>query len=164
MTMANRRISDNSLELNCIFDVTTEGTLSLRIFNVLSNGMVQSELTSSWSEARRPASCKLGDVKLAAVPPSVFAESISPSAGVAGFEGPASSLVYGRVLQGPNNNGQGVITDVEGYVGAVSGSTVVMTVSRSHQFVNSFTSVTAGPINSVMVFPTASVTTILTKQ
>ena len=41
---------------------------------------------------------------------------------------------------------------------------VVMRVSRSFEFVSSFTSVTSGPVNSVMGYPTASVTTILTKQ
>ena len=165
MSMENRRVSDSSLELNCTFSVTIDGTLSLRLFNVLENGMTQSELTSGYTENRVPVSCKLGNVQLAAVPPSVSSENASPpGVGVWGFEGPASSLTFGWVSQGSNNAGQGVITDVASFVGAVSGSTVVMSVSRSHKFVNAFTSVTSGPITSVFVYPTVSVTTTLTKQ
>ena len=163
MSYDNRRVSDNSLELNCIFGVTTDGTLSLRLFNVLPSGLVQSELTTQWSESRRPLSCRLGTVALSAIPPSVSSENVSPAAGVIGFEGSASSLVYGRVTQGPNNGGQGLITEVESYVGAVSGTTVVMSVSRSHKFVNQFTSSTSGPITSVLAYPMVRVTTTLTK-
>lgn len=165
MTTENRRVSDNSLELNCIFAITIDGTLSLRLFNVLANGLTQSELTTTRKEVRSPTSCKLGTVALPTVPPSVMAQNISPSgSNTAGFEGPASSLVYGRVFQGPNDNGQGVITEVESYVGAVSGNTVVMKVSRSHKFTNAFTSTSAGPITSVQVYPTVSVTVPLPKQ
>ena len=45
----------------------------------------------------------------------------------------------------------------------MSGNTVVMKVSRSFRFVNSFTSTTSGPLNHVSGYPTVSVTIMLTK-
>jgi len=163
MTFVNRRVSDNSLELNCTFAVTTNGSLSLRLFNVLANGNTQSELTVSYSEGRIPTSCKNGDVKLSTVPPSVSSESVNPTWAPIGFEGPASSLFYGHSTRLPNGAGQGLITEAETFSGAVSGSTVVMNVTRSHQFVNQLATNTSGLVNSVYVFPPVTVTTTLTK-
>jgi hypothetical protein len=156
-SLINRRISDNNVEQNCVFNVVINGSLSLRLFNVLPNGLTQSELTSSWTEsatANVSPTCGVG--------PANSWGTISPGSGIAGFEGPATSLVYGHA--GSIAMGQGTNTRAEAYLGTVSGDTVVMKVSRSFQFASSFTSVTAGPITSVMGYPTASVTTTLTKQ
>lgn len=160
----NRRVSDNSLELNCTFSVTVDGNLKVTIPGVPPSGLVQAQLDSTWTETQVPVSCRLGDVLLAAVPPSVLPSTVSPGPGVAYFEGSASSLVFGHADRGPNQNGQGTITRVENYVGAFSGSTVVMRVSRSFQFVNQFTSTTSGPLTHVSGYPTVSALTTLTKQ
>jgi len=163
-SVVNRRVSDNSLELNCIYSFSIAGTLKVTIPGVLSSGLVQAQLDSSWSEAERPVSCRLGEVQLAIIPPSVLSFTAAPSPGVAYFEGHAGSLVFGHAGQGPNANGQGVITRAETYVGAVSGNTLVMSITRSFQFVNQFTSSTSGPITSVMGHPPVTVLATLTKQ
>ena len=160
----NRRVSDNSLELNCTFDVVVNGQMTVRILGPLASGLVQAQLDSSWTEDQRPVSCRLGNVQLATVPPSVLPGTVSPPPGVAYFEGPASSLVFGHAGSNPNASGTGTVTRAETYQGAVSGNTVVMRISQSFQFVNAFTSVTSGPLTHVSGYPTVSVTTTLTKQ
>ena len=141
-----------------------EASQPRRSLGPLASGIVQAQLDSTWTEDQRPVSCKLGNVPLATVPPSVLPATISPSAGVAYFEGAASSLVFGHAGSNPNTSGTGTTTRAETYQGAVSGNTVVMRISRSFQFVNAFTSVTSGPITHVSGYPTISVTSTLTKQ
>jgi hypothetical protein len=73
--------------------------------------------------------------------------------------------MFGHADQGPSQNGIGTVTRVENYLGAVSGDTLVMKVSRSFQFVNQVTNPMNGlMINHVSGYPTVSVTTTLTKQ
>lgn len=158
-TQINRRASDNVVVQDCSFNVVIDGTLSLRLFNVLSNGLVQSELTSSWTESGAGTvspTCGTG--------PANSWGTISPGQGLAAFEGPPSSLVYGHAGPGPNPPAAGTITRAETYLGAVSGNTVVMRVSRSFQFVNQLNTAQNGLVNSVMGYPTVSVTITLTKQ
>ena len=158
-TQINTRVSDNSVVQNCSFSVVINGTLSLRLFNVLANGLVQSELTSSWSEIGT------GTVSPTCGPTAANSwGTIAPSPGIIGFEGPASSLVYGRVDRSAGPGGSGTITRPETFVGAVSGTTVVMQISRSFQFVNQLNTTQNGVVNAVMGYPTISVVTTLVKQ
>jgi hypothetical protein len=156
-TQVNRRLSDNGIALSCTFDVVINGTLSLRIFNVLTNGMVQSELTSSWTEtgAARPATT---------CPMNASWGTIAPPAGVAGFEGPPSAIVVARADRTTGSNGISTLTRAESFVGAVSGDTVVMQVSRSFEFANQLNTAINGLVSSVLGYPTASVATTLVKQ
>jgi hypothetical protein len=158
-TAVNRRVSDNSVEQNCIYNVVIDGTLSLRLFNVLSNGLTQSELTVNSTETGTGSvspTCGPGTA-------SSWGANLALS-GTFGFEGPPTSLLYGYVNRSAGGgSGQGTVTRAESFLGAVSGSTVIIKVARSFQFVNSFTSSISGPINSVMGYPTVAVTVTLTK-
>jgi hypothetical protein len=158
-SLVNRRVSDNSVEQNCMFNVVITGTLSLRLFNVLGNGLTQSELTVNSTESGTGSTSNTCGAAAA----SSWGTNLALS-GTFGFEGPPTTLLYGYVNRGPGGgSGQGTVTRVESFLGAVSGNTVVMKVSRSFQFLNSFTSTINGPINSVMGYPTVGVTVTLTK-
>jgi hypothetical protein len=157
-SLINRRASDDVVVQDCSFNVVINGTLSLRLFNVLANGLVQSELTSSWTESGTASvspTCGAG--------PASSWGTISPGQGFAAFEGSPSSLVYGHAGQSPNPNGNGTITRAESYLGAVSGNTIVMRVSRSFRFTNQLNTAQNGVVNSEMGYPTVSVTITLTK-
>jgi hypothetical protein len=143
--------------INCTYNVTVDGKLTVWIPGVLASGLVQAQLDSSWTETIGTSNCP-ASVGLNAVGP------VSPPAGTAYFEGPAGSLVFGRVNQGPGANGAGTITRAETFTGAVSGSTVVMKVSRSYQAASSFTNNIGVLFNQVEGYPTVSVLTTLTKQ
>ena len=152
-TQVNRKASDDTIVLNCSFNIVVNGQLSLRIFNVTGSGLVQSELTSSWTESGTSSMC-----------PNVPWSNSSVPSRIAGFEGPASTLVYGRVDQFPSDTGQGTATRAESFVGAVSANTVVMKISRSFKFVNQLNTTQNGLVNAVQQYPTVSVTVTLTKQ
>lgn len=158
-SFVNRRASDDVVVQDCRYDVIIDGTLSLRLFNVLPNGLAQSELTSSWTERGLGSvspTCGVGGANVWG--------TISPGQGFAAFEGPPSSLVYVHAGVTPNANGTGSLTRSESYLGAVSGNTIVMRVSRSFQFTSQINTTINGLVNSVQGYPTVSVTVTLTKQ
>ena len=133
-----------------------DGKLTVTIPGVLASGLVQAQL-DSWTETIGSSTCP-ASVGLSTIGP------VSPPAGTAYFEGPAGSLVFGRVDRGPDAKGMGTITRAETFVGAVSGNTVAMKVSRSYQFANTYPNSTGILFNHVDGYPTVSVLATLTKQ
>jgi hypothetical protein len=143
--------------INCTYSVTVDGKLTVWIPGVLTSGLVQAQLDSSWTERIGSTNCP-ASTGLNTLGP------VSPPAGTAYFEGSASSLVFGRVDQGPGANGAGTITRAETFTGAISGSTVVMKVSRSFQVTSTFSNDTGILFKHEEGYPTVSVVTTLTKQ
>jgi len=142
--------------IDCTYNVSVTGQLTVFIPGVLASGLVQAQLDSSWTERIGSTTCP-ASTGLNSLGP------VSPPAGTAYFEGAAGSLIFGRADQGPGNGG-GTITRAESFVGAVSGNTVVMKVSRSFQFARTYPNNTGLLFNHVEGYPTVSVQTTLTKQ
>jgi hypothetical protein len=147
-TYRNTLPSDGSLLIQCTYQAVAVGNLTLQITN-RSNGDVDAELSYSWTESEGARTC----------PFVVIASPISPGPGVMHYQGPPTTLTFGRVDQGPN--GTGTVVRSETFVGAVSGNTVVGRVSRSFQFTNSIAS---PPRNHLSWYPAASTNVVLVKR
>ncbi len=106
--------------INCNYYVAVAGTLTMTVEDY-GNGTVDAHLDASWKETSSPGTCAVTGV-------------ISiPTSGL-DYIGPATSMQFGRNNLGAGPNNVGTVSRGEYFSGAISGATVVGTVSRSFNY------------------------------
>ncbi len=106
--------------INCNYKVAIAGTLTMDVTN-RGNGAVDAHLIASWTETSSPGTCPVtGVINI-------------PTSGL-DYSGTATSMQFGRLNAGTGPGGTGSLTRGEYFSGAISGNTIVGTVSRSFNF------------------------------
>jgi hypothetical protein len=130
----------------CTVNIAITGTLKL-ILTSTGNGNVDGDLSSNWTETPGATTCNFG-----------FA-AISRNTGF-DYSGPPTNLQFGLAETGVD--GPDHLTRVQGFLGVVSGNTVIGIVSRSF-YSTGKNQVGAGPDDVVQGWPTVTTSVTLTK-
>lgn len=118
--------ANGNVNTNCTFNVAIAGTLTIDVTNK-GSGQVRAHLAASWVETTTPRSCPFQG------------STLSLTSGL-DFQGAATNLQFGRINSGPGgSNNAGTVTRAETFSGAISGSSIVGTVSRSFNFTTTTT-------------------------
>jgi hypothetical protein len=148
MQFKNTRADGTSI-VNCTYTAVVVGTLTMEVHNN-GGGQVRAHLTVDSLDTYTPATC-----------PWTQVDTVSMWSGL-DFQGPATSLQFGRVQAGPGGSDKkGWVTRVDAFSGAISGNSIVGTAWRSFNFT---TPVGTSGETHVEAFPMSGVIVTLTKQ
>jgi hypothetical protein len=143
-------LPNGTVSLDCTFNAVITGTLTMEVHNN-GSGQIRAHLTADSLDTYTNATC-----------PGTWVNTVSMPGSGLDFQGPATSLQFGRVIVGQGGTTvKGPVTRAEAFSGPISGNLIVGTVWRSFYFtaLNPNTGET-----HVESYPMSGTTVTLTRQ